>query len=56
MDEAGMNLLERLGFPREVLDWEVRRLSVGERQRLGLAAPLRSPHRQRPASPLGLRV
>jgi putative ABC transport system ATP-binding protein len=37
MDEAGMSLLERLGFGREVLDWEVRRLSVGERQRLGLA-------------------
>jgi putative ABC transport system ATP-binding protein len=32
-----MSLLERLGFGREVLDWEVRRLSVGERQRLGLA-------------------
>ena len=30
-------LLARLGFGPEVLDWEVRRLSTGERQRLSLA-------------------
>jgi len=30
-------LLERLGFAPEVLDWEVARLSSGERQRLALA-------------------
>lgn len=30
-------LLARLGFGPEVLDWEVRRLSTGERQRLALA-------------------
>ncbi|WP_462329442.1 ABC transporter ATP-binding protein [Thiohalocapsa halophila] len=30
-------LLERVGFGPEVLDWEVRRLSTGERQRLALA-------------------
>jgi ABC-type iron transport system FetAB ATPase subunit len=29
-------LLERVGFGPEVLDWEVRRLSTGERQRLAL--------------------
>lgn len=34
------HLLERLGFPAEVLDWEVRRLSSGERARLGLARML----------------
>jgi putative ABC transport system ATP-binding protein len=28
--------LERLGFPADVMNWEVRRLSAGERQRLGL--------------------
>lgn len=32
--------LERLGFTPEVLDWEVSRLSTGERQRLALARAL----------------
>lgn len=31
------NLLDRLGFGPEVLDWQVGRLSTGERQRLALA-------------------
>jgi ABC-type iron transport system FetAB ATPase subunit len=31
------SLLERLGFGPEVLDWQVARLSTGERQRLALA-------------------
>lgn len=31
------SLFERLGFGREVLDWQVARLSTGERQRLALA-------------------
>ena len=31
------DLLARLGFQPEVLDWEVQRLSTGERQRLALA-------------------
>ncbi|HQU16367.1 MAG: ATP-binding protein [Chromatiales bacterium 21-64-14] len=33
---AGVAGLERLGFGPEVLGWEVRRLSTGERQRLAL--------------------
>jgi putative ABC transport system ATP-binding protein len=33
-------LLQGLGFPTEVLDWTVRRLSSGERQRLALARAL----------------
>lgn len=33
-------LLQVLGFPGEVLDWAVRRLSSGERQRLALARAL----------------
>ncbi|MFM1891551.1 MAG: hypothetical protein RLZ44_628 [Pseudomonadota bacterium] len=33
-------LLERLGFPAAVLEWEVSRLSSGERQRLALARAL----------------
>lgn len=33
-------LLERLGFAPDVLDWEVARLSSGERQRLALARVL----------------
>jgi len=32
--------LERLGFGMEVVDWEVERLSTGERQRLALARAL----------------
>jgi putative ABC transport system ATP-binding protein len=35
-NEVTKTLLERFGFPPDVLSWEVRRLSVGERQRLGL--------------------
>lgn len=31
------SFLEPLGFGRDVLDWSVTRLSMGERQRLGLA-------------------
>ncbi|MFP4495317.1 MAG: ATP-binding cassette domain-containing protein [Halochromatium sp.] len=34
------DLLARLGFPPDVLDWEVQRLSTGERQRLALARML----------------
>lgn len=30
-------LFEALGLPAEVIDWEIARLSAGERQRLGLA-------------------
>jgi ABC-type iron transport system FetAB ATPase subunit len=36
-DAGPQGLLARLGFGPDVLDWEVRRLSTGERQRLGLA-------------------
>ncbi len=36
MNEPRMDVLERLGFDMDVLDWEVRRLSTGEKQRLGL--------------------
>ncbi len=37
-DRLGLSeLLARLGFRAAVLDWEVRRLSTGERQRLALA-------------------
>jgi ABC-type iron transport system FetAB ATPase subunit len=35
--EAVQTLLRRLGFGPEALDWEVGRLSTGERQRLSLA-------------------
>lgn len=31
------HLLARLGFERDVLDWDIQRLSTGERQRLALA-------------------
>lgn len=31
------HLLTRLGFERDVLDWDIQRLSTGERQRLSLA-------------------
>ncbi|MCF7976436.1 MAG: ATP-binding cassette domain-containing protein [Chromatiaceae bacterium] len=31
------HLLTRLGFERDVLDWDIQRLSTGERQRLALA-------------------
>ncbi|MEM7145482.1 MAG: ABC transporter ATP-binding protein [Verrucomicrobiota bacterium] len=34
--------LERFGFSGDVMEWEVRRLSVGERQRLGLVRMLES--------------
>jgi putative ABC transport system ATP-binding protein len=34
--KEALRLTERLGFGADVLDWEVRRLSVGERQRLAL--------------------
>ena len=36
-DETLIPILEQLGLPPEILDWEIVRLSVGERQRLGLA-------------------
>ena len=37
-DHAGLpELLARLGFDTDVLAWEIRRLSTGERQRLALA-------------------
>jgi ABC-type iron transport system FetAB ATPase subunit len=36
-DSRRESLLERVGFGPEVLEWEVRRLSTGERQRLALA-------------------
>lgn len=36
-DSSPVALLARVGFGPEVLDWEVRRLSTGERQRLALA-------------------
>jgi ABC-type iron transport system FetAB ATPase subunit len=35
-DDDPVALLERVGFGPDVLDWEVRRLSTGERQRLAL--------------------
>lgn len=35
-----LKLLEKLGFGPQTLDWEVARLSSGERQRLGLARAL----------------
>lgn len=38
--EAALPLVEALGLPPEALDWEVRRLSTGERQRLALARAL----------------
>lgn len=36
LDDAGLADLEALGFPPEVLDWSVSRLSSGEKQRLAL--------------------
>lgn len=36
-EDGDTSLLQSLGFGDEVLDWEVRRLSTGERQRLALA-------------------
>ena len=36
----GAELVEALGLPREALDWEVGRLSTGERQRLAIARAL----------------
>lgn len=33
-------LLEQVGFERQVLDWDVGRLSTGERQRLGIVRAL----------------
>lgn len=36
MDSSFTALLERLGFSDEVLSWDIRRLSTGERQRLAL--------------------
>lgn len=38
--EAAATLLERLGLPASVLDWEVARLSTGERQRIAFARTL----------------
>lgn len=35
-NHVGDDLLEAVGFDREVLTWTITRLSVGERQRLGL--------------------
>ena len=35
--DAGERYLARLGLPEKCLDWEVARLSSGEKQRLGLA-------------------
>ena len=35
--DGDASLLQSLGFGQEVMDWEVRRLSTGERQRLALA-------------------
>jgi ABC-type multidrug transport system ATPase subunit len=37
---ASHNLIEALGLPLEALDWEVRRLSTGERHRLAIARAL----------------
>ncbi|MCW2306239.1 ABC transporter ATP-binding protein [Rhodobium gokarnense] len=37
---AAAPLVERLGFPDDVWDWEIARLSTGEKQRLGLARML----------------
>ena len=40
-DEAGAkSLLEALGLPEAAMDWEVQRLSTGERQRLAIARAL----------------
>ncbi len=36
LDEPPRELLHRVGFDEDVLKWEVRRLSTGEKQRLGL--------------------
>lgn len=38
--DSFLSILERLGFGREVLGWEVSRLSTGERQRLALVRAL----------------
>ena len=39
-DEWDNGMLQALGFTPEVLDWEIRRLSSGERQRLALLRAL----------------
>ena len=40
MPDSPLELLHRLGFEDDVLNWEIRRLSTGEKQRLGLARVL----------------
>ncbi|HDM77180.1 MAG TPA: ATP-binding cassette domain-containing protein [Deltaproteobacteria bacterium] len=40
MNNPPPELLQRLGFDQDVLNWEVRRLSTGEKQRLGLVRVL----------------
>jgi ABC-type iron transport system FetAB ATPase subunit len=39
-DQWDSGMLQALGFGQEVLDWEIRRLSSGERQRLALLRAL----------------
>jgi ABC-type iron transport system FetAB ATPase subunit len=39
--ENSLHSLEKLGFTEEVMDWEISRLSTGERQRLALVRLLR---------------
>ena len=40
MQGETVNLLKRLGFSAEVMDWQISRLSTGERQRLSLVRTL----------------
>ncbi len=40
MQGEAINLLTRLGFSSEVMDWQISRLSTGERQRLSLVRTL----------------
>ncbi len=40
LQSEAVNLLEKLGFSSEVMDWQISRLSTGERQRLSLVRTL----------------
>ena len=41
-EKVELQLLQELGFDRDVLDWQVRHLSTGEKQRLGIARLLQN--------------